>query len=106
MPYRTITEVKRANKASGHFWFSPATVKAFASRVESPILGGRYWVESTTTYNDEGREYKLCVADDDGDVQYVRGDDGILRFETRVDALDALVEHINRIESAALQASP
>lgn len=101
--FRNITEVKKANKAAGHFWFSPATIKAFTSRVESPIMGGRYWVESTTNADDTDREYKLVVAHDSGDVQYLTqpGTYTVFRFDTRVEALDALTEYIADQETAA-----
>ena len=102
MSYRTIAEVKKANKAAGHYWFSPATLKAFASRVETPIIGGRYWDEATTTYNGDGREYKMAVADDTGDVRYLTQDSTVLRFATRVKAIDHLIEYVNQIESARL----
>jgi hypothetical protein len=96
MTYRNITEIKKANKAAGKYWFSPATIKAFASRVETPIMEGRYWVESTRNYDDTARDYKLVVADDSGNVEYVRDPAGydILCFSTRVAAIDALTEHI------------
>lgn len=103
MTYRNITEVKRANKAAGRFWFSPATIKCFGARVETPIMDGRFWVESARTYDDEGREYKLVTADDAGEVDYLRTGDSmdILRFPTRTEAIDALVEYIAKQKETA-----
>jgi hypothetical protein len=103
MTYRNITEVKRANKAAGYFWFSPATRKHWGARVETPVMDGRFWVESARTYDDEGREYKLVYATDDaGAVDYFRaGGTDILRFPTRAEAIDALVEYIAKEKEAA-----
>ena len=99
--YRNITEVKKANKAVGHYWFSPDTIKHFASRVETPIMGGRYWVESTRNADDSDREYKLCAASDDGVVGYLHDDKrNILRFASRTEALDHLANYIWERESA------
>ena len=101
MTYRNITEIKQANKAIGHYWFSPATIKHFASRVESPIMEGRYWVESTRNSDNSDREYKLCRVDDDGVIQYVTGDNhDTLRFASRVEALDYLTEYAAETEAA------
>lgn len=102
MTFRNITQIKAANKAAGKYWFSPDTIRHFASRVESPIMSGRYWVESTRNADDSGREYKLCMAHDDGDVEYVRKPGGvdIFRFATRVDAIDALTDYIADLETA------
>lgn len=95
MTFKTITEAKRANKAAGHYWFSPNTVRLFKSRVETPIIAGRYWVESTTTYNDVGREYKLVRADDDGDISYVHGPNyECLVYGTLQAAKAALLDHV------------
>lgn len=104
MTFRNITEIKKANKAAGRYWFSPATVKLFASRTETPIMGGRFWVESTRNADESGREYKLCMVHDDGDVEYVRhpGGGDILRFATRVEAIDALTDHIADLETAGV----
>jgi hypothetical protein len=101
--YRNITEVKKANKAAGYFWFSPSTIKHFGVRVETPVMDGRFWVESARTYDDEGREYKLVTADDAGAVDYLfaEGTTNILRFPTRTQAIDALVEYIAKQKETA-----
>lgn len=94
--YRNITEVKKANKALGRYWFSPDTVRFFKSRVETPIIAGRYWVESTTTYNDEGREYKLARVGDDGDISYVDYRNNV--YPTLIAAKAALLDLIAKEE--------
>lgn len=101
MSYRNITEIKKANKAAGHYWFSTETVRHLAARVETPIIEGRYWVESTQT-DDSGREYKLCAASDEGVVGYLHDDNrNILRFPTRTEAIDHLVDYISRKQEMA-----
>ena len=99
--FRNITEIKKANKAAGRFWFSPKTAKFFQSRVETPIMSGRYWVESTTNYDDTAREYKLCVVDASGDIEYIfkPGTYETLKFDTRVAAIDALTDYIAELEA-------
>ena len=44
-----ITDIKRANKKAGKFFFSPDTMKFFGSRIESKVYEGRggiYFVTS------------------------------------------------------------
>ena len=45
-PFQTIADVKRANKASGYHWFSEGALSFFDGRVESPLIGGRFFVSS------------------------------------------------------------
>lgn len=102
MTYRNITEIKQANKAIGHYWFSPATVKHFASRVESPVMEGRYWVESTRNADNSDREYKVCRVDDHGVIRYVANDKyEVYRFASRVEALDFMTEYAAEKEAVS-----
>lgn len=45
----TLREIKAANRAAGHFWFEPETVRFFGSRIHSEVHegpGGIYFVSS------------------------------------------------------------
>jgi hypothetical protein len=42
----TIRQIKQANRAAGQYWFSPATMRFFKSRVLEGVYGGRYFVTS------------------------------------------------------------
>ena len=42
----TVAELKRLNKQNGGCWFDPASMKFFSTRIESEILGGKYFVTS------------------------------------------------------------
>jgi hypothetical protein len=94
--FTNIAEIKRANKAAGFYWFSPSTVRTFASRVESRIFDNgrneRLWVESTTNYDDSAREYKIAVFTVDGsNISWLMTRDyAVLRFRTKNAALEAL----------------
>ena len=90
--FKNITEVKRANKELGHHWFSTSTVKYFNARVETPVLGGYYWVESQDNYDRTKREYLAVSAAPDGAVSYLHGAE---RFNTLAEAkaiIDAIIE--------------
>lgn len=84
--YKTITEIKAANKALGHFWFDQPC------RTETPILGGYYWVESRPRDDDPGRRWYAPVkADDEGMVFWV--DTNANRLDT-LDAARAVIDEI------------
>lgn len=84
--FKNITEVKRANKAAGHYWFS---VKD--SRRVSPLIGGRYWVESNRPFRDnEPRKIQAAGAADNGEVTWLKGGD---TFES-VDAAKAYIRDV------------
>jgi hypothetical protein len=106
--YTNIAEIKRANARAGKFWFSKDTVRAFKPRVETRIYDGgtsedfpegvRYWVESTTNYDDSGREYKLAHFDvATGDIGYVHGPEYTrVCFDTAAQAQAYLEGLLNR----------
>jgi hypothetical protein len=72
MPFEYISEVKAANKAKGHHWFAKGTMEFFASRIESGVIGGRYFVTSEKTgFDDETRAFAVRVANDDGSIDTV-----------------------------------
>jgi hypothetical protein len=72
-PFSTINEIKAANKAKGHHWFSEGTMEFFGSQIESGVIGGRYFVTSEKTgFEDDGtRVFSVRVALDDGSIDTV-----------------------------------
>lgn len=97
--FTNIADIKRANKDAGRYWFSPDTLRAFGSRVESRIYdtgrNTRVWVESTRNYDDSGREYKISEFDvATGDISYVSVEYRTLRFDAKVDAVKFLESNL------------
>lgn len=73
--YRSISEIKAANKAIGHHWFDRNTMRAFQSRIESTVYHGRYFISSEQFVPAcgpaETRRYTIRKADDDGSISTV-----------------------------------
>lgn len=44
--FSTMYEVIEANRASGHHWFSPSSMRFFGTRIESELIEGRWFVTS------------------------------------------------------------
>lgn len=91
--YTNIGDIRRANKRAGMFWFSPATVAAFAARVESRIYdegtskdypqGSRVWVESRRNHNSTSREHLIARFNvETADISYVHIDYRNLVFDS------------------------
>ena len=74
-PWHDLAEIKRANRAIGHHWFEPETLRFFASRVSDPVLYGRYFVSSEAQPRMDGtratRYYTIRRADDRGEITTV-----------------------------------
>ena len=55
--YFTIQQIKDANKAIGHHWFEPGTLRFFNSRVSGPVIGNMF--VSSEKGPDEIRRYTI-----------------------------------------------
>jgi len=69
MTYFTIEQVKEANKALGHHWFEPATLRFFKSRVDGPVIGNMF--VSSERFNMETRLYTIRRVNEDGSIDTV-----------------------------------
>lgn len=95
--FKTIAGVKRANKASGHFWFEPDTMRFFRCRVETELFAGRFFVSSEqqpasmdgTTHP---RLYTIRKANADGSIDTV-GD--FQAYRTKAQAVKAMHELVS-----------
>ena len=47
-PFADLAAVKRANEMAEQHWFSPNTLRFFGSRIESRLIGGRWFISSET----------------------------------------------------------
>ena len=66
--WSSIAEVRKANRQLGHHWFDRDTMAFFASRVETGILGGRYFVSSEQYSEDTPRRYTVRAVNSDGSI--------------------------------------
>jgi hypothetical protein len=88
--YLNFREVKQANKAIGHHWFDADNARQHW--IETRLIAGLYWVESSWNYEATGREYRAVAVAPDGAVSYLHGAEA---FPTRDDAravIDAIIE--------------
>jgi hypothetical protein len=46
MRYKSMSEIRAANAAAGHYFFSRDTMRAFESKIEGGPYGGRFFVTS------------------------------------------------------------
>lgn len=68
MEFKTIADVRAANKASGHHWFDRSTMKIFGSRVESGLYGGKYFISSELDFHGNDRRYTIRIARANGEI--------------------------------------
>ena len=86
----TLDDVKRNNKEAGLFWFSPDSMRFFRCKIESELIGGKFFVSSEQFAEDAPRLYSIRKYD-----SKTHSIDTVGKFqehETRQDALDAIRE--------------
>lgn len=72
--FTSIPAVKAAFSAAGSYWFSPGAMKFFNTKIESSLIGGRYFI---TSERYEAGEPKLFNV-----RKVIRVSDGRLDIET------------------------
>jgi hypothetical protein len=85
--YNSITELKRKNKQSGSYWFSPKTMRFFKCKIESEIIHGKYFVTSES--NGQERKFSARIADEKGNIRTI----GTFHNYTKEEALAKIEEH-------------
>ncbi len=67
--FKTLADVKAANKASDHHFFDRAAMRAFKSRIESGLVGGRFFITSEDFGS--GRVFSVRRANTGGSVETI-----------------------------------
>ena len=69
--FRTISEVREANAAIGHHWFSRDTMRFFNSRIVGNLIDGRFFVSSERYDDGSPRLYTIREAMPNGEIETV-----------------------------------
>ena len=85
--FRTMSELKAANKKLGHHWFERGTMRFFNTRIESQLYGGRYFITSETMDPGGPRSFSIREASADGSIDTVGKFQG---FRFKEDARDEI----------------
>jgi hypothetical protein len=88
MAFKTIAEVRQANKASGNHWFDRSSMRHFNTRIESKLYKGGYFITSESMRLDPARRYTVRKALSDGSIQTVGEFHWYLR---KSDAINAII---------------
>lgn len=96
-PFADIAAVKRANKMAEQHWFSPDSMRFFSSRIESRLIGGRWFITSETPGDFEPRRFTVREATPAGHIETVG------EFRAYGNKLDARAEITRQL--AALEAN-
>ena len=97
-PFTTIAEVRAANRANGGHWFDKDTMRFFNSRIESKLIGGKYFIssEQSPPFNDQvwPREYSVRVVSDDASIDTVNDFQEYKTKQQARAAIDALIGRV------------
>ncbi len=66
--YHTMADVKAANQAIGNHWFDRSSMRFFNTRIESGLIGGRWFITSERFDDNAPRKFTVRRADPDGSV--------------------------------------
>ena len=70
MSFKTIADVRRANKAAGFFFFDRKAMRFFRSRVVSSLYAGRFFVTAEEGPNAQnGPRYTVREAEPSGHIK-------------------------------------
>jgi hypothetical protein len=93
----TMADVRRLNREKGQYFFSPDTMKFFDSRVESELIGNRFFVTSEQFSGDPALgvpagERLFSVREFDSKTGRVKTYGDFQKFKTRAEALNKAKE--------------
>jgi len=83
--FDTLDDVINLNHSTDHHFFDPDTMRFFDSRIESPLMRGRFFVTSERGPH-MARAFTVRCAGDDGDIGSVGA--GFMGYETRAEAVE------------------
>jgi hypothetical protein len=85
--FKTIADVRAANRAIDHHFFDRSTMRFFASRIESGLYAGRYFITSEKAgFTSEQRRFTIREVMPSGEVK--TADDSFNKFLFIEDARD------------------
>jgi hypothetical protein len=87
--YQTMADVKDANRRIGNHWFDRSTMRFFNTKIESGLIGGKYFITSERYDDDRPRLFTVRRADPDGTIDTVGEFQG---YHSREDAREAIRE--------------
>lgn len=94
MSFRTLAEIKRANRAAGGHWFGRGNVAEFESRFGRQVFGGRFFIELWRPNPRRPRVYSVREVRADGSIRNAAPSDrsGYATYDEAKAAAIALVE--------------
>lgn len=69
--FKTISEVRAANRRIDNHFFDRDTMRFFKSKIESGVYGGRYFITSEQFREDSSRRYTIREAKASGEVNTI-----------------------------------
>ena len=84
--YKTIGQIKEANREAGHHFFDESTIRFFRSRIHGGVIHGRYFITSEDNFQSDARFFTPRIAHANGDVETLGGQKYFNVFHTHQEA--------------------
>jgi hypothetical protein len=72
--FASMDEIRAANRAIGHHWFSGETLRFFDGRVSDTLHAGRMFGHSIRFDENTPRQYRVGIARDTGEIEQIDHD--------------------------------
>lgn len=92
--FKTMTEIKKANKKAGSHWFEKATMDFFGTIIEEKILFGKYFFTQDRVSSACNYRYSIRRANKNGSIDTIGQ---FHKYFTMADAEKALSHHMVEI---------
>jgi len=89
--FNNMVQIKKANEAISHCWFSEATMNFFNTNIESGVFYGKYFITSER-HPGKSRHFNIRMANEDGSIDTI-GD--FNKFSTLAAARNELERIVN-----------
>ena len=89
-PFKTMADVRAANKALGNHWFDTETMKWWKTCIESSLIAGRYFITSEDEFALDGSVPKRIFA-----VRYANDNGSIETLKSHLRSKDVAKDYIN-----------
>ena len=93
-PWVNLNQAIDANRSIGHHWFTAGAMEFFATKVESILIMGRFFVTSESPDKDAPRRYTLRAITDRGQVVTIGPFYELQTYPQTQELLDKLLERM------------
>lgn len=91
MIYKTISEIEEMNRQAGRNWFDLERMKSFNCKIETEVIGGRYFITSDRMTVHIPKKYTVRMVVENGHIENLSK---FQQFKAKKEASAWLLEYL------------